>query len=97
MTRGLFGTYEGDIDGDSRKQDYEGVVAFDLNFNNVMFCFIVLSVGVTLSLIIASAEFLKDKLFKKITQRSSHTDTAFWRTLNMGPGSTSMLDGRRSR
>ena len=58
MTRGLYKTYEGDIDGHKRNTDFETIVAHDLDFKNILFCFICLGVGVVLSMAIATMEYM---------------------------------------
>ena len=58
MTRGLYKTYEGVIDGHMRNTDFETIVAHDLDFKNIFFCFICLGVGVVLSMAIATMEYM---------------------------------------
>ena len=65
MTRGLYKTYEGDINGLLRQQNFETVAAYDLSFKNVVFCFICLGMGAALSLTIATVEFMA-KRFKTL-------------------------------
>ena len=80
-TRGFYKTYTrhgGDIDGLKRNQNFETIVAHELNFKNVIFCFICLAVGVALSLSIATLEYMVMMIKSKKVLTQHHVRVQVW-------------------